>query len=101
MLEAKGTPLNYKGFKKYYIKSDMPGQWLFKFENNYGASVIKHYGSYGYEDDLFEIAVIKFDNPLYNFTLCYDTPISNDVIGYLTNENVLKYLKKNQKFKGV
>lgn len=105
------TPLNYEGFEKYYIvnkelENSACGwksgthQWLFKFENGYGASVIKHYGSYGFEDDLFELAVIKFNNPskLYGniFHLVYDTPITNDVLGYLTNNDVLRYLIKIQ-----
>lgn len=64
----------------------------FKFENGYGASVIKHYGSYGYEEDLFELAVLKFDGG--KCKLCYDTSITDDVIGYLTNDEVLELLEK-------
>ena len=60
----------------------------FKFENGYGASVIKHYGSYGYEEDLFELAVLDS-----NGSLCYDTTIADDVIGHLTNDEVLKLLE--------
>lgn len=62
---------------------------IFKFENGYGASVIKHYGSYGYEEDLFELAVLNSAGDL-----CYDTPITSDVIGHLTNDEVLKLLEK-------
>lgn len=35
---------------------------------------------------MFEIAVIR------NRRLCYDTPITNDVIGYLTIDEALKVL---------
>lgn len=63
----------------------------FRFDNHYGASVVKHFGSYGFELDLFELAVLLFDD---NGTseLCYTTPITNDVICYLTNDDVLKIL---------
>lgn len=66
----------------------------FRFDNGYGASVIKHYGSYGYEEDLFELAVLDEEG------LCYTTPITNDVIGHLTNEQVLDYLEKIKNLKG-
>lgn len=97
------TPLKYAQFKKYYIKNKYTDnmweqgkhQWLFKFENNYGASVIKHYGSYGFKDDLFELAVIYFDGD--DWSLTYNTPITNDVIGCLTNRKVLGILRQIQR----
>lgn len=64
----------------------------FKFENGYGASVVKHWGSYGFEDDLFELAVLKFDEKGEGH-LCYSTPITNDVLGYLNNDEVLDLLE--------
>lgn len=72
-------------------------QCVFRFENQYGASVVKHDFSYGHEQDLWELAVIKFeDNNKYNlhWSLNYDTPITDDVIGYLTNEEVLNILQQ-------
>lgn len=72
-------------------------QWIFKFENGYGASVIKHYGSYGWAEDLFELAVIYFDGN--NWQLTYDTSITSDVIGHLTNNDVIKYLNKIKRLK--
>ena len=88
------TPLEYESFKEYYIgdNGNNGRQWIFKFENNYGASVIKHYESYGFEDDLFELAVLYFDGD--NFDLSYNTSITDDVIGYLSNDNVMEYLEK-------
>lgn len=96
------TPLEYEKYEKYYFGDNghKGQQWLFRFENNYGASVIKRYGSYGFEDDLFELAVIKFDKPskLYgSWHFTYDTSITSDVIGYLTNNDVLRYLIKIQR----
>ena len=86
----KGTPLQYDKYKEY-LQAQEKGHWWFKFPNNYGASVIKHYGSYGYEEDKFELAV------LFNGQLTYDTPITDNVVGWLTNNEVLDYLEKIKK----
>lgn len=90
--------LNYEGFEANLIKREdrtrMAGvQYLFKFENNYGASVIKHEGSYGFARDLWELAVIKFGASGY-WDLCYDTEITCDVEGYLTDEDVRNLLAR-------
>jgi len=60
------------------------------FDNGYGASVIRSPYSYGGNQDLYELAVIK-DNAIR-----YDTPITDDVIGYLTEDEVTKYLGQIQ-----
>ena len=66
----------------------------FKFENGYGASVIKHYGSYGFEKDLFELAVLFFEDEDSYGRITYNTSVTNDVLGFLNNEQVLGYLEK-------
>lgn len=81
---------------KYYNNDSFSHR--FKFDNDYGASVVKHFGSYGYEDDLFELAVLKY-NKNGKSHLCYDTEITNDVEGYLTNDDVLKLLNKIKQLK--
>jgi hypothetical protein len=63
------------------------------FDNGYGASVIKSPYSYGGNQDLYELAVIK-DN-----AICYDTPVTDDVLGYLTEDDVTKYLGQIQELK--
>ena len=64
------------------------------FPNGYTASVITTAntagGSYGGEDGLYELAVI---NTATN-TLVYDTPITNDVEGWLTEDNVTDLLAR-------
>jgi hypothetical protein len=60
------------------------------FDNGYGASVVQSPYSYGGNQDLYELAVIK-DNDI-----CYNTPITDDVIGYLTEDEVTKYLSQIQ-----
>ena len=56
-------------------------QKVYKFPNGYGASVIKHKGSYGYQKGLWELAV------LHNGKLCYDirSAIPFDIL-----DNILK-----------
>lgn len=97
------TDLIYDDFKKYEITDDYAYAGFerfgdsynhrFKFDNGYGASVIKHYGSYGYAEDLFELAVLEFFSDEFWGNLTYNTPITNDVIGHLTNNEVLELLK--------
>lgn len=90
--------LNYEGFEKYLVeKKDRtmygkPGvQYKFLFNNEFGASVIKCLGNYGYELDLWELAVYDRDGDL-----CYSTPITDDVLGYLTDDEIRKTLKQIQ-----
>lgn len=45
-------------------------------------------GSYGYEQGLYEAAVI------FNNRLCYDTPVTDDVIGYLDEEGVSEIMRQ-------
>lgn len=52
-------------------------QYLFRFPNGYGASLINHSGSYGNE-----LAVIEWMGA--NYDLVYDTPVTGDVLGWLT-----------------
>lgn len=55
-------------------------QRRFRFPNNYGASIIKGgdiaYGSW-------ELAVVDYSDGQEHGSLTYDTPISDDVIGYI------------------
>ena len=62
------------------------------FENGFGASVVQSDFSYGGKDGLYELAVLDEKGQI-----TYETPITNDVIGYLTEEevsNVLEEIKK-------
>jgi hypothetical protein len=61
------------------------------FDNGYGASVVKHDYSYGGKNGLYELAVLSSDGEL-----TYDTPITNDVLGYLSKEDVTEILIKIQ-----
>ena len=66
------------------------------FDNGYGASIVCHDMSYGGplvegERNLYELAV------LHNDELCYDTPITDDVLGWQTMEEINKVLKEIEK----
>jgi hypothetical protein len=61
-------------------------QKVYRFANGYGASVVRFYGSYGFEAGNWELGVVKFTGD--NWKLTYETPVTNDVIGYLTAEEV-------------
>lgn len=56
-------------------------QWKFRFPNGFGASVIND--GYGRDRGLYELAVLDSSG-----RLTYDTPITNDVLGYLTPDEV-------------
>ena len=61
------------------------------FENGYGASVVKGEHTYGGRDGLFELAVLDS-----NGQLTYETPVTDDVEGYLTEDDVTKLLEQIQ-----
>jgi hypothetical protein len=67
-------------------------QRLFRFPNGFGASVVKHNFSYGCEEGLYELAVIAW-NSESDWGLTYDTPVTNDVIGWLTPGEVVETLQ--------
>ena len=72
-----------EGYKEKVKIHDGDG-YVYNFENGYGASVVQHSGSYGGNQGLYEIAVLDSKGDL-----CYDTPITDDVIGY-ANEDKIK-----------
>ena len=68
-------------------------QKLYRFANGYGASVVKGEHTYGGDEGLWELAVLKFKTD-GNFTLDYSTPITEDVEGHLTDDAVEELLNK-------
>ena len=67
-------------------------QKVYTFRNGWGASVVMFPGSYGFEKGLWELAVLDA-----NEELCYDTPITDDVIGCLDDRMtgiILERIKK-------
>lgn len=64
-------------------------QKKYRFDNGYGASVVCNNMSYGGPKGLFEVAILDSDG-----SICYDTPITNDVIGWLDFADVAEVLEK-------
>ena len=58
-------------------------QRIFKFPNGCGASVIRGRGTYGGDQGLWELAVLDAQG-----SIVYDTPITDDVLGYLSEAEV-------------
>lgn len=67
--------------KATHSKRNDGDQWKFNFPNGYGASVIRNQYSYGGPEGFFELAVFLGGE------LCYTTPITNDVLGWLTSDD--------------
>ena len=64
------------------------------FDNGYGASVVKGQYTYGGSQGLYELAVLK--GTPEESELCYETPITEDVLGYLTEADVTEALRQIQ-----
>ena len=62
-------------------------QCIVQFPNGYGASIVQGEHTYGGKDGLYEIAVFGKDGHI-----SYSTPITDDVLGYLSEEEVEKTL---------
>ena len=60
----------------------------FDFPNGYRASVVCFNGTYGHTQGLWELAICKDDR------VVYDTPITNDVVGFLNDTGVDKLLRQ-------
>lgn len=83
----------YKEFLKYEESLFGGPHKVFKFPNNYGASVIQNDYSYGGKKGLWEIAVMHFVDA-DEWGIDYSTPITSDVLGYFTDEEVCEALEK-------
>jgi hypothetical protein len=64
------------------------------FENGYGASIVSHNYSYGGRVGLYEIAVLDKDGHI-----TYETSVTNDVIGHLSEQEVDDVLEQIQTLK--
>jgi len=62
-------------------------QCIVQFSNGYGASIVQGEHTYGGSKGLYELAVFGKDGQI-----TYDTPITDDVLGYLSEQEVEKIL---------
>lgn len=82
--------------------TDHREQRVYRFHNSYGASVVRRsyvsqeyqyqYGSYGHFEGLWELAVIAWEDET-EWHISYDTPITDDVLGWLSEEEVTATLE--------
>lgn len=71
-------------------------QKLYRFDNGYGASVVRFtfaFGvdSYGADQGLWEMAVIRWNGDDYELT--YDTPVTSGIEGWLSDDDVQEKLR--------
>ena len=90
---------NKKEMKEFkdleFTKTDMGNvQASLMVENNYGISVIMGPYTKGGLEGKFEIAILKMPPGKDFSVIAYDTPLADDVIGYLTKEQVSEYIAK-------
>ena len=88
-------------FKEFLIdkyNDELGGvHYIFKFPNNYGASVVKSRYTYGGPKDLWEMALIFFKED-GDWVLTYERDFDEDVIGYLTDDGVIGLLEKIKQY---
>ena len=59
---------------------------IWRFKNWFWFSIVRWYWTYGFEKGLYELAVLK------DWSLCYSSPLTDDVLWNLTEEDVIKYI---------
>jgi hypothetical protein len=64
------------------------------FYNHYGVSVIRGPYTHGGKEGLYELAVLYMAPGNEYSELVYDTPVTNDVVGYLTPDDVTRLMAK-------
>ncbi|WP_273710464.1 hypothetical protein [Leuconostoc mesenteroides] len=87
-----------KGFERFVVQNpndvDLPDQTMYRFDNNRGASIVFHYGSYGYEQGLLELAVATWSKDGKEWFIDYSTDITRDVVGYLNEQQASELLQR-------
>jgi hypothetical protein len=68
------------------------------FPGGYGISCVRfkspfgdRYMSYTSNEDEWEVAILKGNET--DWEICYDTPLTNDVLGYQTKEDIEEIMK--------
>jgi hypothetical protein len=76
--------MNFKEFFSRQLHSGI--QYLEFFPNGYGVSIVNHEFSYKSDSGDWELAVVIGDKDKYELT--YDTPITDNVLGSLSENEV-------------
>lgn len=104
---AVNLSLDYQEFDEYLVdtyKDCIQGytgiHYIFRFPNAYGASVVKTFGSAGYLDDMWELAVILYEEKdkkspdEYVLVYPYQIVKHKCVLGPLNDSQVREILQK-------
>lgn len=98
-LELKSIDEKFKKCLIEKFNDELGGiHYIFRFPNNYGASVVKGKYTYGGDKDLWEMALIYFHDESNDYKLVYEKDFEVDVIGYLTVYQVNELLRKIIKY---
>ena len=98
---GKNLSLNVKEMEQYLWDTeeirmhDTVGiRYIFRFPNDYGASVVKAFGTDGYKKDLWELAVLLFEFP-DEYSIVYPKEIVEYGMtkGCMTEDDIYKDLK--------
>jgi hypothetical protein len=81
---------DFKEFKQIKLYDGI--QYLAFFPNLYGVSIVKSEWSYGGKNGLWELAVLEGGEDEWELT--YNTPITGNVLGYLTEDEVNEIVDK-------
>jgi hypothetical protein len=82
-----------KTFEDLEFRPRMGGvQSVMMFDNGYGVSVIKTPHSYGGNRGQYELAVLDSSE-----AITYNTPVTEDVLGYLSEKEVTRHMIEVQK----
>lgn len=78
---------------KFELEED--GESAFHFyDNHYGVSVVRGLYTHGGRQGLYELAVVYMAPGDEYSQLVYDTPVTNDVEGYLTPDDVTRLMEQ-------
>ena len=87
-----------KTFKDLVFESHSIGRGqhaVLEFDNGYGVSVLLGDMFYSNGVDTYELGVLA------NGYLCYETPITDDVLGRVTEEEITKIMKELQSYESI
>ena len=76
----------------FYHNAGFEKQWIYRFKNGYGASIIKGRYAYGNKFFPYELMVIKFDENGCSEQV--EVPFAPDTKGYLRIEDIKEHLNK-------
>jgi hypothetical protein len=87
MIDNESTPTPTRPYPPYDTRPMNGGeQRRYRFDNGYEASVVRGPYTYGGPSGMYELAV------MLNGHLNYETPITDDVLGYLSEDDVQRTL---------